>query len=258
MVKISKQIHGIPMFTVWFAEEPVKDKGIIVYKEAEKEFKGSEPFDTLISDLTESKEEIQAHFAKNCKYKINRAARENVEIVLLKNDEINNEELEAFLVFFDQFWKSKGVDTVDIDLLREEMKAYREAGALSISKAIIDAETVVYHTHLCDEKRARLLHSASLFRLSEDEDSGRKNLIGMANRLLHREDMYFFKDNGLAVYDWGGAGKGEDVKSITEFKESFGGEHVVFHSGIRKNGFKACIVSFLSKIKQGISELAKR
>lgn len=251
MVKISKQIHGIPMFTVWFAEETLKDNGIIVYKESEKEFKGSEPFDTLISDLTESKEDIQAHFAKNCKYKINRAARENVDIVLLKNDEIDDEELEAFLVFFDQFWKSKGVDTVNVELLREEMKAYREVGALSISKAIIDSETVVYHTHLCDEKRARLLHSASLFRLSEEEDSGRKNLIGMANRLLHREDMYFFKDNGLAAYDWGGAGRGEDVKSITEFKESFGGEHVTYYDGALKNGFRAKMISALSKMKRG-------
>lgn len=250
MIKISKQIHGIFMITVWFAEENVKDKGIIVYKGSEKEFEGSEPFDTLISDLTESKEDIQARFAKSCKYKINRAARENVEVVLLKNDEISDEELEAFLIFFEQFWKSKGVDTVNINLLREEMKAYRTAGALSVSKAVIDNEAVVYHTHLCDEKRARLLHSASLFRLSDEEDSAKKNLIGMANRLLHREDMFFFKDNGLSIYDWGGAGKGEDVRSITEFKESFGGEHVTYYDGTQKNGIKAKAISFLSKIKR--------
>lgn len=251
MIKISKQIHGVPMVTVWFAGEILSDEGIIVYKESEKEFKGSTPFDTLISDLTESKEDIQAHFTKNCKYKIKRAIRENVEINLLDREEISDEEIDTFLIFFDSFWKSKGVNTVNTDVLREEMKSYRDLGSLAISKAVIDSETVVYHTHLCDEKRARLLHSASLFRLSEDEDSGKKNLIGMANRLLHQEDMFFFKDKGLSIYDWGGAGKGEDVRSITEFKESFGGEYVTYYEGSLTNGLKAKLVSDLSKIKQG-------
>ena len=82
----------------------------------------------------------------------------------------------------------------------------------------------------------------------------KKNVIGMANRMLHIEDMYYFKDAGLKVYDWGGAGTAEDVAGITKFKKSFGGEQVVFYSGQAVNGFKAKAVNALSKMKHIIKK----
>lgn len=250
MIRISKQIHGTEMTTVWFANEEIRDKGIIVYKESKNSFPGSEPFETLISDLTQSKEDITAKFAKNCKYKIKRAIRENVKIELPDSVGTSNETINEFLDFFDRFWKSKGVDTLDVDALREEMCAYRDIGALTIAKAVIDSETVVYHTHIFDDKCARLLHSASLFRLNDEEDSGKKNLIGMANRLLHQEEMFYFKDKGIAQYDWGGAGHNEEVASITDFKESFGGDYVTYYDGKIENGIKAKLIVTASQMKQ--------
>jgi lipid II:glycine glycyltransferase (peptidoglycan interpeptide bridge formation enzyme) len=75
------------------------------------------------------------------------------------------------------------------------------------------------------DTRARLFYSASHFRKSEDSEL--RNLIGRANRLLHWEDIRFFKEMGLSCYDFGGwYGGREDVEklAINQFKESFGGE----------------------------------
>ena len=64
--------------------------------------------------------------------------------------------------------------------------------------------------------------------------------------------MKFFKKKGLSVYDWGGAGKTEDVASITEFKESFGGESVICYDFIQVNGTKAKMINALSELKHKI------
>lgn len=252
MIKIQRQIHGISMVNVWFAEEPVKDQGIILYKEAKFKPSKAENFDTLVSSLEESEDEIKAHFSKGCKYKVNRALREDITFEILKADEITDEILEEFLTFFEEFWESKNTTIGDKDSLRQEMKEYRGLNALSLAWATVQGEKAVYHTHVFDDKSARLLHSASLFRLKADEEGSNKNIIGMANRALHYKEMLFFKENGLKEYDWGGAGKGEEVASITEFKESFGGEAVTYYDGEQINGIKAKLISGLSNLKQRI------
>lgn len=252
MIKIKRQIHGISMVNVWFAEEPVSDQGIIIYKEAKFKPERSENFDTLVSSLVETEDEIKAHFSKGCKYKVNRALREDISFEILKSEEITDDILEEFLTFFEEFWASKDSSIGDKDSLREEMKEYRRLGALSLAWAVVEGEKAVYHTHVFDEKMARLLHSASLFRLKGDEEGTNKNIIGMANRALHFKEMLFFKGIGLKEYDWGGAGKGEEVASITEFKESFGGEAVTYFDGQQINGAKAKLISALSNLKQRI------
>jgi len=84
----------------------------------------------------------------------------------------------------------------------------------------------------------RLLHSASLYRLEEDDAEGR-NLIGIANRYLHFEEMKYYKSLGKKIYDWGGAGMQEDVVHITEFKKSFGGTPVTYYDFEQVNGILA-------------------
>ena len=153
----------------------------------------------------------------------------------------------GFLDFFQEFWESKGVSFTEKGELKEELLAYRELGALTLSTAYIEGKAAVYHTHLFDQDVARLLHSASLYREAEKDNS--RNLVGMANRYLHFEEMKYFKQQGIRSYDWGGAGKGEDVLSITEFKESFGGEHVTFHDFTIVTGLKAKIVTALSNLR---------
>lgn len=254
MIKIEKIIHGTPLITIWFADKEISDKGIVVYNESQSEFSGATEFVTLVSDLTLSKEELLGKCVQNCRYEVRRAYRENVEVVMMDSKQIKDEDISTFLEFFESFWKSKNISFDTKSSLNEELIAYRNAGALYITQAVIDDEIAVYHTYIGDDTRIRLLHSASLYRLNSDTDGSKKNLIGMANRMLHIEDMYYFKDAGLEVYDWGGAGTAEDVAGITKFKKSFGGEQVVFYSGQAVNGFKAKAVNALSKMKHIIKK----
>ena len=75
----------------------------------------------------------------------------------------------------------------------------------------------------------------------------------MANRYLHKEDMMKFQSMGITKYDWGGAGTGEDVANITEFKESFGGERITLYHGEEVHGMKEKIyyrlIKLLEKVK---------
>lgn len=248
MIKIEKTIHGTKMITVWFADNAVSEEGIIRYKESKVAIGEAEQFDTLISDLTEEEEEIKSHFSKGCRYEVNRAYREKTDFELLIKDDITDVVLNEFLDFFDAFWKSKGLYMPDRNSLFEELRGYRDNNSLLIAYAKIDDVISVYHTLIYDDVTARLLHSASLFRM-QNEDDGKKKIIGMANRALHFEEMKFFKQKGLKTFDWGGAGKGEDVASITEFKKSFGGIPVTYYESECVVGLKASLVSGISELK---------
>lgn len=249
MLVLHKKKHRIDFYTVWFAKEPLKKSGIIAYRE----YMGEQPLNgkechTLLTDLTETEEEIKQHFSKSCKYKVNRAAREDVSIEIIKDNEITDAIIDSFADFFAEFWESKGSSLEDKQKLKQELRAYRDVNALSIGWACVNGVKAVYHTHVKDESIARLLHSASLYRLQGDEEGNTKNLIGMANRLLHFEEMKYFKAGGLETYDWGGAGRGEDVIHITEFKESFGGTAVTYCNFEQSNGILAKLFKLLTKL----------
>ena len=90
--------------------------------------------------------------------------------------------------------------------------------SLVITQAI-DSEnkSLVMHSYLCDKdnKRVRLLHSASLFR---SDDQNIRSLVGMANRFLHFKDMTYFN---YMVYDFGGYAfetNDEQLKNINDFR----------------------------------------
>ena len=250
MLSLHKKKHGINFYTVWFATEPFRKSGIVAYYEyaGEKPGVAYSEFETLITDLTETVEEIKQHFSKSCKYKVNRATREDVQCTILDSSDITDDELENFGTFFSSFWESKGTSLSDKEKLLRELRAYREAGALTLSFAMVNGEKAVYHTHIADDTTARLLHSASLYRLQKDAEGNTKNLIGMANRLLHFEEMKHFKEIGKTRYDWGGAGHTEDVIHITEFKESFGGTPAVYYSFEQVNGLMAKLFKLAVKI----------
>lgn len=235
--------HGMDFIKVWWASEPIRDSGIIEYHQSSFSTKDSVPFDSLVSDITGTPEEIKGAFTKGCRYKVNRAEREDVSVRMMDDAGITDEEIDKFLVFFRDFWETKDSELNDMSGLRDELRRYRDAGALSFSVAAVKGQDAVYHTHIRDDERARLLHSASLYRLMSDEESDSRNLIGMANRYLHYADMLHFKEMGLKTYDWGGAGRTEDVANITEFKLSFGGigeqtyDHNVY-KGLRARLFR--------------------
>ena len=249
MLSFHKKRHGVDFYTIWFANEPVKKRGVISYREYIGEVSDCSRtrFDTYVSDITKTEEEIKQQFSKNCRYYVNRASRENISVRMYVGSEISDMHIEEFLDFFEEFWESKGSRLSDKDKLRQELRVYRDNEALGITEAYVEGVKSVYHTHVLDEEIVRLLHSASLFRLQE-ENSNNKNLIGIANRYLHYEEMKFYKTIGKKIYDWGGAGLGEDVIHITEFKKSFGGTPVTYYDFEQVNGFAAKLFKFAVKV----------
>lgn len=155
-------------------------------------------------------------FSRSTNYDIRKAKIENI-ICETTYDKV------AFLAIYNSFLSIRKIYGTITD---EELINYGEA--LIIRKAFINAnETLVFHSYIYDSniKRVRLLHSVSntfdITKIPED-----KALIGRANKLLHYDDMLYFKERGCLTYDFGGYAYNTDNKSligINSFKDSFGG-----------------------------------
>ena len=248
MLKVTRRRHGINFIDCWYAEQPIRDKGIIQYWEAAFSQTGSqrEEFPTLFSDLTETEEEIVAHFSKNCRYEVRRAPKEGVQTRMVTGKEaLDSGLIDQFVEFFDEFWKSKGTCLEEKEKCREQLKRYAAQNAFAISVASLGEKPLVYHTYILEGNITRLYQSASQFRTDETIS---QQLIGYANRYLHKEDMLWFKEKNYRTYDWGGAGTGEEVASITKFKESFGGDHRLFYNGQTVNGLWPGLYSRLIRL----------
>ncbi|MCM1103088.1 MAG: peptidoglycan bridge formation glycyltransferase FemA/FemB family protein [Clostridium sp.] len=234
MLIVSKKNKGIPIIDCWYAEHALAMDGVIRYQEAEKPI-GAMPqkFETLLSDLKEDEETILSHYSKNCRYEVRRAPKEGVVCAAKCGKELTEQDIAAFTDFFEQFWASKGISYNEKEKCRAMMRQYVSAGAMAVTTASLGGKLLVYHTYILEEKRVRLYQSASQFRTDESITT---NIVGFANRYLHYQDMLFFKKMGKEQYDWGGAGRTEDVESITKFKESFGGKTAVFYNGEEVRG----------------------
>ena len=125
------------------------------------------------------------------------------------------------------------------------MKSAREQGFLYLTCASNEEEVLVWHSYLGDGKITRLLQSCSSYR---EADGQYRNLVGRANRLLHWEDEKTFKGMGYETYDWGGISNREEIRNITAFKKSFGGEQVDLYNYKKINTFKGKVYSFLTTI----------
>ncbi len=237
MLVINRQKkHGVNFREVWMAKESAGLDGIILYRGASQVVgKELRKVRTLISDLTKSEEELMALCQKDCKYQIRRAGREEISARFLVGDQIDEKEIKEFLDFFMEFWTTKGGAQETYEKYREEIETYVREGVFAITKAVKNDRVLVYHTYIVGEDFVRSYQSASLFRQEKEE----ARQVSYANRYLHMQDMLYFKDAGKTTYDWGGAGLSEEVKRITEFKESFGGSELYYYDCEELVGLKA-------------------
>jgi hypothetical protein len=103
----------------------------------------------------------------------------------------------------------------------------------SVSDA--DGSQLSAHAYVKDSSlgRVRLLYSASHFRGMSD--SGDRNKIGRANRLLHWHEIRTLKDLGFRLYDLGGIpldSSDQAKNDIARFKLEFGGEMLIEYNGV--------------------------
>jgi len=177
-------------------------------------------FYTIIIDLEQDVTNLIEACNETTRYEIKHANSDN-NLVYIYND--SNVEIEKFASFYNEFAKAKSLLPININ----KLKAYSRAGNLLLTKSV-SAEnniTLVYHAYYYSKDRVRLLNSASLYR--ETADRQKRKQIGMANRWLHWQDILYFKQQGINIYDFGSWYNGTSDKEktyINQFKEGFGGK----------------------------------
>lgn len=216
---------------VFFDEEPATaDVDIIEHFQRSRPISGTRctDFYTTHIDLTRDEQALFADLTKTCRYKVRRAEREELKEEAFMG--ARGAMVDDFIAFFDRFATGKGLPPAPA----ERLHTLAEVGALDLSTASRDDEALVWHAYIRAGNRARLLHSASLFR--EFSDTATRNMIGRANRCLHWHDLLRYKDAGVPVFDFGGWYSGrddEELLRINAFKESFGGSVVPeFHCAV--------------------------
>jgi hypothetical protein len=204
-------------------------------------------FYTLFTNLAETEENIFSHFEKNTKYEINRA--KNKDAVIIKTE--NSFEIkDAFYRFYNEFAQSKSL----LPINEKETDLLIQNDMLVIRSGNVDGKPLVFHTYITAQERARLLHSASLFRVTDD--SAERNLTGRVNRLLHWDDICYFKNRGFSIYDWGGISMDKydtQRQAINQFKEAFGGIVVKEYKSFIPASIKGYVYLTLKKMAGKLS-----
>jgi lipid II:glycine glycyltransferase (peptidoglycan interpeptide bridge formation enzyme) len=216
---------------IWYniSEKPQKEVDIIRYKFVTKETPKAASFEqlyTILIDLSKSDEELLSLIRKNTRYEINRAReKDNIKCVtFFEEKEKNEEKISKYMDFYNAFAVSKNRSSITFS----DLKQFYDNETICVryaAKEENETEILTMHAYIISDNTARLHQSSSLFRTSGDSEY--KNLVARANRLLHWDDILYFKNKGLALYDLGGWYGGQTLKEqllINQFKESFGGE----------------------------------
>jgi lipid II:glycine glycyltransferase (peptidoglycan interpeptide bridge formation enzyme) len=217
----------IKIAELWYNydEVPKGTVDILRFKFVTKEKKAAsfERLYTLLLDLTKTENELFDAIKKNTRYEIKRAKdRDNIECAtFLYAYEKDMDKLQQYIKFFNDFADSKGRSHIALS----DLDQFYNEGTLCIRYAFVNNNILTMHAYVVSDNTARLYQSSSLFRKSDDMNY--RNLIARANRLLHWEDILYFKNKGILLYDLGGWYGGKTITeqlSINTFKESFGGK----------------------------------
>jgi hypothetical protein len=180
-------------------------------------------FYTLLLNLQDHPNHLLANMSHTTRYEIRRAQREGLRHEFISTPTTTH--AERFFEFYDSFARSKNLKPL---VARERILGLLSNGVLNLScVSAPDERVLVWHAYLRSGRYACLLYSASLFRL---ETHSMATYISRANRFHHWSDILRFRDEGLAIYDFGGwypGSRNQVLLRINRFKESFGGELVV-------------------------------
>jgi lipid II:glycine glycyltransferase (peptidoglycan interpeptide bridge formation enzyme) len=133
----------------------------------------------------------------------------------------------------------------------EDLIQFVEQKNLCLRYASKNNEIETMHAYVISDNTARLHQSSSLFRTSDNPEY--RNMIARANRLLHWDDILYFKNLGLKWYDlggWYGGNTNKEQLAINIFKESFGGSQKEEYSYIIP-------ITFFGKFSVGIHSFIK-
>ena len=232
MIAITRSKCGIPISDIFFAHtihEGPTNSPLCFFQQTTERHPLFKPVQTSAIDLTAPLDEISAPISKNTRYKIQRAEREGFTPRITQAPSI--EEASLYAHYYDTFAQHKGLPPCN----RAKLKALCSTSALLLSSiSDNDGNLLSAHAYVKDEElgRVRLLYSASHYRAMAD--SGERNKIGRANRLLHWFEILTLKNLGFKLYDLGGIpldSSDEAKNAIARFKLEFGGKPLVEYSG---------------------------
>lgn len=168
--------------------------------------------ETSTLDLTKTIDELYTGIKSNTRNEIKRAQKEGCTFDY-------NYDYEAFVPFYNDFCKSKGLD----DCIDEHTLAKYDKTLITRALAA-DGTVLAMHATVVNEKdkEAMLLYSCSM-RLNDNVD---RKLIGWGNRFLHWAEFEYFKSIGIERYEWNGVCTNPEkvaVYNISQFKLAFGG-----------------------------------
>lgn len=233
---------------VWFAniDEYKTIKASVIHLSGYPEIiKGSicHKQNSLILNLNQSEEDLFGKINKTVRYEINRSIKENLQVKILKSNEITDDIIDSFKTCYNKMYEEKGINC---HLPVDEFKRYISNNMLTLTYVSDEEEILAYHVYVGDEKTTRLLYSCSTFR----EDDAKKALIGRANKFLHWEDIRYFKSNNYEKYDLGGISSFDNPNGIDKFKMNFNGEKITYYNIITGNDLLGKILCFLIKFKR--------
>ncbi len=233
MIAITRSKCGIPISDIFFAnnvDERSASAPLCFFQQTTAQHPNFKPVQTSAIDLTAPAEEISAPISKNTRYKIQRAEREGFTPRLVMNPTV--EEGSLYAHYYDTFAKHKGLAPCN----RAKLQALSTSSALLLSSiSDSDGNLLSAHAYVKDDSvgRVRLLYSASHYRSMND--SGERNKIGRANRLLHWYEILTLKNLGFTLYDLGGIpldAADQEKNAIARFKLEFGGNLLLEYSGL--------------------------
>ena len=115
--------------------------------------------------------------------------RDNVKITtILEKDQGGNEALARYIDFFNVFAKSKQRNSISLS----DVSQFFEAGNLVI-RSVNDSSTndpISMHAYIISDGTARLLHSASHYRSTDDPEYRKKNCKSQQTSALGRYAVF--------------------------------------------------------------------
>ena len=169
---------------------------------------------TIELNLEQDKEIIIANFSKQIRQQTKIAESEGT-ICYFHND------VDKFISFFNEFAIKKHIITTSKDVI------IKMGNTVKMSFAVHNGQILAAHSYLVDTEVGivRHLHSATK-RLDDQYD---RNLIGRVNKYLTVNDIFYFKEMGFKIFDFGGYAKdttNDSLKGINNYKLLFGGSIV--------------------------------
>lgn len=233
MIAITRSKCGIPISDIYFAHsvgDPPARSPLCFFQQTTEKHPLFKPVQTSVIDLTAPLEKLSAPVSKNTRYKIQRAEREGLTPRLVQTP--SGDEASLYAHYYDTFARQKKLPMCN----RAKLRSLCACSALLLSSiAGPDGDLLAAHAYVKDASlgRVRLLYSASHFR--DMADSGERNRVGRANRLLHWFEILTLKNLGYRLYDLGGLplDSSDPAKnSIAKFKLEFGGTPLIEYNGL--------------------------